>query len=117
MNGLTFMDLDGRTNRLGYLGYFACALVLTALFSIPFILWMENVSLIWGAVFSLVIMVPAGIRRLHDLGWSAGWIVLSFVPYVAAILFLLLLLLPGSRGANDYGPKPGTKERVLSNID
>jgi uncharacterized membrane protein YhaH (DUF805 family) len=44
-------------------------------------------------------MLFTGIKRSHDMGYSAwGFILLSLLP--------LLFLLPGDKRSNKYGPKP-----------
>lgn len=68
--------------------------------------------LIWW----LIVLIPSiavGVRRLHDRNMSGWWyllfIVLSFVPIigiVAAIAFLVMMLLDGTPGPNRYGPDP-----------
>lgn len=54
--------------------------------------------------------IPVGlataVRRLHDHD-KAGWFVLIyFVPFVGALIFLVLMLLPGTDGWNAYGDDP-----------
>lgn len=63
-----------------------------------------------GALFywlSLGLVVLYGLRggvwRLHDLGFSGWWIVLTGLPYLASLIGVLLLVLPGKRGANAWG--------------
>jgi len=57
------------------------------------------------------------VQRLHDLGWS-GWLYfLNLVPLVNSVFPLLLLVLPGNPGANQYGPPPprnSTAVKVLA---
>jgi uncharacterized membrane protein YhaH (DUF805 family) len=53
-----------------------------------------------------VVILRAGVSRLHDLGWS-GWVVLLlFVPLVDVLAFLLLLLAPGQKTTNAFGDPP-----------
>ncbi len=75
-----------------------------------------------GAVMALVFLmyVPMivisfmmAVRRLNDINWS-GWLSLLFlVPLVNAILGLLLLFMPGSKGPNDYGPQPAKDSALV----
>ncbi len=56
-------------------------------------------------LFSAAPGVAVHARRLHDAGRSGWWLL---VPVAAP----LLLLLPGTRGANRYGIDPRGRERV-----
>ncbi len=70
------------------------------------------VALVW-------VSVQIGVQRLHDLGWS-GWLyLLNLVPLVNSIFPLLLLVLPGNAGANQYGappPRNSTAVKVLASL-
>ena len=68
------------------------------------------------AVWALAVLIPGiavSVRRLHDRDmsgwWYLGFIVLSFIPLVgiiASIAFLVVMALPGTPGANRFGPDP-----------
>lgn len=70
------------------------------------------VAIVW-------VSVQIGVQRLHDLGWS-GWLYfLNLVPFVNSIFPLLLMVLPGNTGANQYGPPPprnSTAVKVLATL-
>ena len=60
-------------------------------------------------VFTLAFLIQylaVGIRRLHDTGRSAWWFLINFVPFVGPVIWLLLMLLEGQQGENNYGPDP-----------
>ena len=57
-------------------------------------------------VFLLVMTVIYAVRRLNDINLSGWMVLLMFVPLVNIIIALMLLFVPGSRGANNYGPAP-----------
>ncbi|WP_335989284.1 DUF805 domain-containing protein [Glycomyces sp. MUSA5-2] len=59
-------------------------------------------------VYELGIIVPSlaiMVRRLHDRGHSAWWMLLSLVPY-AGIVLLIFAMLDGQPHPNRYGPSP-----------
>ena len=74
------------------------------------------ISLILLGIWALVMLVPSvavTVRRLHDRNisgwWYLGLIVLSLIPVVgfgAAIAMLVIVLLPGTPGPNQYGDDP-----------
>jgi len=60
-------------------------------------------------VFVLGSFIPGlavQVRRLHDQNIS-GWLVLiNFIPYLGALVMLVLMCIKGTNGPNDYGPDP-----------
>ena len=59
--------------------------------------------LLLGAWSSLCI----GIKRYHDRGKSGYWILVSLVPYVGTLWYLIEAgCLSGTDGPNQYGPDP-----------
>ncbi len=60
-------------------------------------------------LISSVISFPwyaVAVRRLHDVGKSAWWLLISFIPIIGGIWFLVLTLLPGVKEDNQWGPNP-----------
>lgn len=51
-------------------------------------------------------ILALGVKRLHDLGWPIGLIILLFVPMVTVIFLLTLAIMPGSQETNSHGPPP-----------
>lgn len=63
------------------------------------------IMLAMGAVF-FVFSAFQLIKRCHDLNWS-GWLwLLAMLPFINLIFVLILLLAPGKKAANRYGPPP-----------
>lgn len=58
------------------------------------------------ALFSIVITIMYGKRRLNDLGHSGWWSLLLLVPYLQLLPVIYLVFFPGSGGANRFGPAP-----------
>lgn len=57
-------------------------------------------------IFTTVMSIIYGIRRLNDLNMSGWMILLMFVPIANFVIAIMLLFVPGSKVANKYGPKP-----------
>jgi uncharacterized membrane protein YhaH (DUF805 family) len=91
-----------------------------------FVLWTILVSFVarvldvvlgtrWGAgsglvetVAALALILPSlavGARRLHDIRRSASWLLLLLIPFVGALILLVLCLFD-STGDNQFGPSP-----------
>lgn len=68
----------------------------------------------WAGFALLPLIVPliaVTVRRLHDLGLRGWWLVLFLVggaipaiDTIAALAYLVVMALPGSRNANRFGP-------------
>lgn len=60
-------------------------------------------------IFGLAVFLPslcvAG-RRLHDRDMSAWWLLLMLIPVIGSLILLVLYALPGTPGANRFGPDP-----------
>jgi len=66
-------------------------------------------GMVLWVVIALATVVPtlaAAVRRLHDTGRSGWFYLLSFIPFVGGIIVLVLLVLPGEPGTNQFGPDP-----------
>ena len=64
---------------------------------------------ILGLIFNLALLIPSfniGVRRLHDTGKSAWWILIALIPLIGALVLLYFLVIPSQEGDNQYGPYP-----------
>jgi len=67
-----------------------------------------GVGLLSG-IFALVTLLPGlgvGIRRLHDIGRTGWWLLISVVPFVGAIVLLVFAATKGDAAANHFGAVP-----------
>lgn len=130
-SSLNVFTIHGRIGRLRYLAWMlvlsvamlvASGIIATASFAVATA--SPTLGIILGSLlgFALfiaitVVSVQIGVQRLHDLGWS-GWLyLLNLVPLVNSVFPLLLLVLPGNPGANQYGappPRNTTAVKVLA---
>ncbi|MEO0591407.1 MAG: DUF805 domain-containing protein [Pseudomonadota bacterium] len=62
---------------------------------------------------ALIPGIAVTIRRLHDRDMSGWWYLgftlggmIPFVGFIASIAFLVVMILPGTDGANQFGPDP-----------
>lgn len=130
---LKVFTIHGRIGRLRYLAWtlvltlamlVAAGIISTASFAVATA--STTAGAILGALLGFALFVALvwvsvqiGVQRLHDLGWS-GWLYfLNLVPLVNSIFPLLLLVLPGNPGANQYGPPPprnSTAVKVLATM-
>ena len=63
-----------------------------------------------AALYVLLVLPPrigALVRRLHDAGYSANWILLTFIPYIGGLVLVFGFLIRKSQdGDNTYGSSP-----------
>jgi uncharacterized membrane protein YhaH (DUF805 family) len=102
-----YSNFNGRARRSEY-WYFTlmqfliyCALCILALIT-PFILIVAGLY----ALASIIPSLAVAVRRMHDQD-KTGWMILvSLIPLIGGIWFLILLCTEGTRGDNQYGPDP-----------
>ena len=64
---------------------------------------------IFQGVYSLAVLLPSlgvAIRRLHDTGRSAWWVLIVLVPILGWIALIVFYATAGEPGENRYGPNP-----------
>ena len=93
-----YLDFNGRASRSEYWWF---VLLTFALGFIPIIGWLIRLVLILP---SLAVQV----RRLHDMGRSAWWLLLLVPPItiIGGPVLLIMSIFPGTPGHNRYGPDP-----------
>lgn len=60
-------------------------------------------------IYSLAVLLPTlavGVRRMHDIGKNGWSILISLIPIVGAIIYLLWTVREGELGDNVYGEDP-----------
>ncbi|MDB6051273.1 MAG: hypothetical protein JWR17_4019 [Pseudomonas sp.] len=108
--------------RIGRLRYLAWSLVLMGAVSIfaGICAGLMTSSLIAGGLFAtiavvgfLIVSIQIGAQRLHDAGWSAWLLLLNLVPVVGSLFPILMVVVPGNPGPNQYGaPQPPNTKAV-----
>lgn len=109
---LKVFGVTGRIGRVRYLAW--SAVMLFALLGLYFVsaVLMALVPVLGGlaiaavGIAALVVSVQIGVQRLHDIGWS-GWLwLVNLIPIVGSVFALVMLIVPGTTGANRFGPPP-----------
>ena len=100
-------DFDGRARRKEYWFY-----MLFYNISLVPIVMVEGVLGLGGIVIGLytllMLMTQLSliIRRLHDIGRSGIWILISLIPLLGLLVLLFFMVTPSEEGENDWGPVP-----------
>jgi uncharacterized membrane protein YhaH (DUF805 family) len=50
--------------------------------------------------------LAVGARRLHDIGKSGWWLLISLIPVIGWILLLIFFVKDGQPGVNQWGSNP-----------
>lgn len=116
---LQVFSLEGRIGRLRYLAWSLMLLLgALALFGVAS-MGLAISEIVGGILIALVgigmavVSVQIGVQRLHDIGWS-GWLwLINLVPVVGGVFALLMLVIPGTTGANRYGPPAPPNSRAV----
>lgn len=60
-------------------------------------------------IYVLAVFIPSlavAVRRLHDVGKSGWFYLISLIPLIGGIWLLILFATEGDKGSNQYGPDP-----------
>lgn len=100
---------EGRTRRKA----FWCACVWNFIFA--FAIYLTGIIVSRDLQFALEVAFYAGIfipnislafRRMHDIGKSAYWLFIGFIPLIGHIALAVLFAIDGDKQKNKYGPSP-----------
>lgn len=68
----------------------------------------EGVGIL-STLFSLLIIIPGlslTVRRLHDIGKSGWWVLITLIPLIGAIILLVFTVKDSEPSSNEYGMNP-----------
>ena len=110
-----YADFTGRARRKEYWGFTLWYSLLLALIQIP-VLSSQNTGGGEFGVFDLIYVVfllasilpvlSVQVRRLHDIGKSGWWYLITFIPVIGAIVLLVFNVRDSQPFANEYGESP-----------
>ncbi len=100
-----YSDFEGRSRRSEYwyfcLFYLASMILVASFFGRFGIFLMMFVGVL-GFIPSLAVTV----RRLHDIGKSGWYYLVTFIPFIGTILILIWTCTDSEPGSNEWGPNP-----------
>jgi len=109
-----FATLDGRARRLEYWMFTLFDVIFTVLgrvLNLDEALNGAGLGLIFCLLYLLVVLMPklsVTVRRLHDTNRSALWLLVFLIPAIGPLVMLIMMILEGTAGLNQYGPDPKT---------
>jgi Predicted membrane protein len=105
-----YVDFSGRATRKQYWMYVLYTFLI--FFGIGLVLGIAGLQDLAPLLqlAQLAIFLPGlaiSVRRLHDIGESGWWLLIALIPFVGAILLLILYATKGDAGPNAYGMPVG----------
>ncbi|AMK24392.1 hypothetical protein K426_17300 [Sphingobium sp. TKS] len=64
------------------------------------------VVLVLGLLGLLIPQLAVQARRFHDQNRSGWFVLLNFIPYIGALIVLVMMVIDGTPGENRFGPNP-----------
>lgn len=105
-----YFSIEGRASRSQYWYFWLLYVLVTiALAPVDALLFSLGGFGPLSALFNLAMFIPfitVAVRRLHDRDLSGWWMLLMLVPVIGSIALLILYVLPGTDGPNQFGPDP-----------
>ncbi|KZX58017.1 hypothetical protein A3709_20615 [Halioglobus sp. HI00S01] len=74
-----------------------------------------GITIVFWAGIHLAPGIALFVRRLHDIGRSGGWLLLSLIPGFGLFLIAPLLVIPSASLENEYGPSGKDNEGRMGN--
>ena len=102
-----YVNFSGRARRKEFWYFFLVQTGLTILAMIVDSIIFSSETGIFYAIVALSLFLPSiavGIRRLHDTGRSGWWILISLVPLIGGIVFLVFCASDTTPEVNQWGP-------------
>jgi uncharacterized membrane protein YhaH (DUF805 family) len=93
-----YATFSGRATRSEYWWFILCEVLI--------IVGVSAISDRLGGLAGLLLLLPvlaAGARRLHDIGRSAWWLLIGFIPVIGTLLLIYWAVQPSQPGANEFG--------------
>lgn len=116
---LRIMSVRGRIGRVRLLAW-SLLLVAAGLGSILLFALMSSMVKDLAAAIIPILLAAKMLslmfvaRRMNDLGFNGWYSLLTLIPYyIGNLIFLALLLLPGNRASNRYGPPPPPNSKAV----
>ena len=113
------IDYKTRSCRTEYFYWYLIAVLSSFIIGIIVSFIMEFISVLGEIILSLflifvfVVSLPLGIRRLHDIGKNAWFILIGLIPIVGQIVLLVFFCKDSSKDSNQWGKSP--KYEITSN--
>ena len=102
-----YADFKGRARRKEFWMFVLFNMIVVSAISIfDYILFGSYVVYYIYALAAFIPSLAVGVRRLHDIGKSGWWMLISLIPLVGQIWFIVLMCQDSQQENNQYGENP-----------
>ncbi|WP_087016240.1 DUF805 domain-containing protein [Thaumasiovibrio subtropicus] len=102
-----YAEFGGRSRRKEYWMFFLInLLVMLVIGTIDAVVGTMGILSVVYILGTLIPNIALTVRRLHDTGRSAWWLLITFVPFIGSIVFIVFMCLEGQDKDNDWGADP-----------
>jgi uncharacterized membrane protein YhaH (DUF805 family) len=118
-----YATFSGRARRTEFWMFTLFSIIISLLLQIlDYLLKLEinEKNGVLGSIYSLFIFLPslaASVRRLQDTNRSGWFLLLWFLPIIGWIWLLVLHVIEGDSGSNEYGNDPKSEGNDINNDD
>jgi uncharacterized membrane protein YhaH (DUF805 family) len=109
-----YADFEGRAGRTEYWMFVLFNFIISCVISIIAVaitlITHNSSAVLLSYLYTFATMIPGlavMVRRLHDTGRSAWYLLVSLIPLAGGIWLLVLFISEGTPGRNRYGDNPG----------
>ncbi|MEX0918893.1 MAG: DUF805 domain-containing protein [Candidatus Paceibacterota bacterium] len=99
---------SGRSQRAEYWYFNLFNIIIATILGIISAIVGDDFSIL-GLLYALAVFLPTlgvSVRRLHDIGKSGWMLLISLIPLIGWIWFIVLMVTDSNPGDNKYGPNP-----------
>lgn len=108
-----YCNFSGRAARSEYWWWQLFSYILGIIIGVlgAFFLSETAVNVLSYAVALVLVLPSLGVfwRRMHDIGKSGLWILLSLIPLIGSIILIVWCCRPSEPGTNVYGDEPNMR--------
>lgn len=104
-----YVGFSGRARRSEYWFFFLFELIVSTVLGTLFQVTQMTLFSVVDGIFALACLLPGlavCIRRMHDIGKSGWFILISLIPCVGTILMIIWCCKDSEPGENQYGSNP-----------
>lgn len=105
---VNYCNFSGRASLSEYWWFCLFSVIVGAVLKV-ITLFSGSVGDILSYVIGVLLFLPSlglSVRRLHDIGKSGWWVLISLIPIVGFIVLIVFFVKPSQPSENEYGPVP-----------